>query len=89
MLDMAVAPALVNDSLQAMEMHPFSISIDGSNDTGLDKMINPITVRIYDTHCDKIATCFLDKCLSTSSLDKGIFTVLESRQGELLQSTKP
>ena len=46
-LNYAVAPALEEDLVSAMKNSPFSILIDGSNDTGLEKM-NPITVRIFD-----------------------------------------
>ena len=40
-------------------MHPFSVSIDGSNDTALEKM-NPMAIRIYDVNHGKIVTQFLD-----------------------------
>ena len=43
MLNSAVAPSLLSDLIAKMKSNPFSIMIDGSNDTGLEKM-NPITV---------------------------------------------
>ena len=36
-LNLAVAPVLVQELIENMRVHPFSISIDGSNDTGLEK----------------------------------------------------
>lgn len=45
MLNLAVAPTLIANLLETMRVHPFSLSVDGSNDTGLEKM-NPLTVRI-------------------------------------------
>lgn len=58
MLNMAVAPTLKKD-LVDMKKHPFSISVDGSNYSGLDKT-NPITIRIYDTEKGKNVSQFLD-----------------------------
>ena len=58
MLNGAVAPMFISELLK---IHPFSIcSIDGSNDSGIEKM-NPITVRIYDVNINKIVTRFLDR----------------------------
>ena len=33
--------------VEAMRTRPFTIAVDGSNDTGLEKM-NPMTVRRFD-----------------------------------------
>ena len=46
---------LVND----MQNSPFSIMIDGSNDTGIAKMY-PITVKIYDVEFNRVMTKFFD-----------------------------
>ena len=46
---------LVND----MQNLPFSIMIDGSNDTGIAKMY-PITGRIYDVEFNRVMTKFFD-----------------------------
>ena len=59
MLNVAVTPALVEDFLESMRVRPYSLSVDGSNDTGLLKM-NPITVKIYDINCSWIVTQFLN-----------------------------
>lgn len=48
MLNLAVAPSLIDDALlNKMHSHPFS---DGSNDRGLEKM-NPLSIRIHDEEC--------------------------------------
>ena len=51
--------------LLSMKSHPFSrsISIDGSNDTGLEKK-ESAHVRFC------VSTCFLDMCVSSSSTDR-------------------
>ena len=88
MLNLAIAPALKKDLLENMKAHPFSISIDGSNDTGLEKM-NPMTIRIYDEKNGKIVTQFLDMCTTTSSTAEAIYSVMDTRLSELFSSTNP
>ena len=46
-----------NDLKFAMQLQPFSIMLDASNDTGIEKMY-PITVRIYDVNFNRIMTNF-------------------------------
>ena len=46
-----------------MQIQPYSIAVDGSNDSGLEKM-NPMTVRLYDVNNGKVVTQFLDMCLT-------------------------
>jgi len=38
-----------------MKIQPFSVAVDGSNDTGLEKM-NPMTVHLYDVNQGTIVT---------------------------------
>ena len=45
MLNMAVAPFLINKLVDTMRNHPFSLSTDGSNDSGIEK-INPMSIRV-------------------------------------------
>ena len=71
-----------------MKVHPSSLSIDGSNDSGLEKMA-PITVRLYDVNCNKIVTRFLDMCTSTSATTEGIYSVMDTKLVELLQCPNP
>ena len=48
-LNRAIAPEFKAELVTIMQQAPYSLSIDGSNDTGLSKM-NPLTVRIFDDH---------------------------------------
>ena len=88
MLNFAVAPALLDDLVGSMKIHPFSISIDGSNDTGLQKM-NPTTVRIYDVDRNKVVTRFLDMCTSTTATAEGIYGALDSKLVQFLGCANP
>ena len=42
------------------------MSIDGSTDTGVEKM-NPLTARVFDTDHGVVTTQFLDMCMSSST----------------------
>ena len=86
MLNGAVAPSLISDLVGKMKNEAFSLLIDGSNDTGLEKM-NPITVRIFDTN--RVKTCFLDMCVTTSSTAEAIFVSMEKKLVALLGITNP
>ena len=88
MLNLSVAPSLKKDLIDNMKAHPFSVSVDGSNDTGLEKM-NPVTIRIYDTNSGRIITQFLDMCTSASSTAEAIYKVMDGKRSELLESTNP
>lgn len=67
-----------------MKEHPFAIAIDGSNDTGLQKM-NPITVRIFDRESGLVSTKFLDMCL-TSGTNAGTAKKIFEAMDEALSS---
>ena len=88
MLNLAIAPALKKDLVENMKVHPFSVSIDGSNDNALDKM-NPMTIRIYDVNHSKIVVQFLDMCTSTSATAEAIYGVMNETLTKLLESTNP
>ena len=49
-----------------MKEQPFSLAVDGSNNSGIQKM-NPVTVRIYDSDTGHVGTRLLDKCLTTGT----------------------
>ena len=57
-----------------MENWPFSIMVDGSNDTSLEKML-PITVRIFDINFGRVMTKFFDRNL-LSGRDSGTAEVI-------------
>ena len=87
-LNEAVAPMLIDSLLESMKVHPFSISVDGSNDTGLEKM-NPITVRIYDVNSNMVVTRFLNMCTSASASAEGIYNVMDRKLVDLLKCPNP
>lgn len=60
----SLAPYFNSALVNAMKLQPFSIAVDGSNDTGLEK-VNPMTVSLYNINLGSIVTCFLDMCLTT------------------------
>jgi len=47
-----------------MQKNPFSLMVDATNDTGVEKMF-PITLRIFDVNFDRIITKFFDMNTST------------------------
>ena len=88
MLNLAVAPFLIQQLLSEMKAHPFSLSVDGSNDTGLEKT-NPLTVKIYDHESKAVVTRFLDMCVSRTATAEGIFGVIDKKLTELLALPNP
>lgn len=68
----AIAPYLEEQLISIMVAHPFSVAIDGSSDSGVEKM-NPLTVRIFDRNSGQVSTQFLDMCMSSVSTAEGIF----------------
>ena len=63
-LNGALKPYYQNELVEMMKDQPYSVSIDGSNDTGQEKM-NPVTVKLFDT--DRIKHKFLDMCTTTGT----------------------
>ena len=79
-LNYALAPHLIDELVTAMKLHPYSLSVDASNDTGLSKM-NPLTVRIFDISQKIVAQKFLDLCLTRgvdSSKPAEIFDAIQN-----------
>lgn len=70
-LNGALKPYYQDELVQQMKDRPYSISIDGSNDTGRDKM-NPLTVKLFDVNMVKHK--FLDMCITS---EKGAGTAEE------------
>ena len=53
--------------------------IDGSNDTGLEKM-NPITVKLFEVNRGRVMARFLDMCLTSgvqAATAESIFNEME------------
>ena len=81
MLNLAIAPSLI-DGL--WRNHPFSLSTDGSNDTGLEKM-NPISIRIFDEETSTVVMRFLHMCPSQSGTAEALFAVIDGKLSEMLR----
>ena len=77
----AIAPHFKQNLVETMKEYPFSVSVDGSSDTGVEKM-NPMTIRIFDINRGSATARFLDMCMASSSSAEGIFT----RMNEVLQN---
>lgn len=88
MLNLAIAPDLKRDLVENMKVCPFSVSIDGSNNTSLEKM-NPIAIRIYDINRGRVVSQFLDMCTSTSATAEAIYNVMDETLSSLLELPNP
>ena len=82
-LNYAVAPSLKNKLVDNMKVSPFSVSVDGSNDTGLTKM-NPLTIRIFDLESSRVVTQFLDMCIASAATAEAIYSVVNGKLSDLL-----
>ena len=79
-LNRALKPYYLGQVVQLMESRPLSISIDGSNDKGREKM-NPMTVHVFDGISVKHK--FLDMC-TTSGQGAGTAEVIFSKMDAVL-----
>uniref|UniRef100_H3A908 HAT C-terminal dimerisation domain-containing protein n=1 Tax=Latimeria chalumnae TaxID=7897 RepID=H3A908_LATCH len=64
-----------------MKNEPYLLSVDGSNDTGLEKM-NPLTVIIFYPQRHIVTTHLLDLCLTTgihAATAEGIFSKIDEK----------
>ena len=79
-LNKALQPHFESLLVAQMKNEPFSLAVDGSNDTGLHKM-NPVTVRTYDSITGFVTTRLLDMCLTSgtsSGTAANIFSAMDS-----------
>lgn len=67
-----------------MKTSPFSLAVDGSNDTGLEKL-NPLTVKIFDANRNQVSTHLLDMC-TTSGRECGTSLAIFSKIDSVLES---
>ncbi len=76
MINDCLADIALKDLLLDMTNNPFSMAVDGSSDQDLKKM-HPMTVRIYDVRTKKVATRFLDMCLTDAADSESIFSAMD------------
>lgn len=81
-LNGAVAPEFASELVSYMQSALFTLSVDGSNDTGLEKM-NPLTVRIFDINRGKVDTQFFDMC-TTAGLQAATADAIFGKMNEAL-----
>uniref|UniRef100_H2ZY73 DUF4371 domain-containing protein n=1 Tax=Latimeria chalumnae TaxID=7897 RepID=H2ZY73_LATCH len=60
----AIAPYFREKLVEIMKNSPYSLLIDDSNDTDLEKM-NPLTVRMFDIDTQRVESRLLDMCATT------------------------
>ena len=84
MINGALAPECHKSLVTTMQEEPFSLSTDGSNDNGLEKM-NPLSVRIFDIKKRCVSTQLLDMCL-TSGPDAGKAACIFEKIDEVMVS---
>ena len=66
-----------------MQEIPYSLMLDGSNDTGLSKIF-PITGRVFDVNFNRIMTNFFDMNLSTDApTAEAMFETVDSQLNNL------
>ncbi len=84
-INKAMGPHYHEYVVQHCIQHPFSLGIDGSSDTELEKM-NPMTVRIFDISRSKtVTTHFYDMCVTSgedASKAKKLFDVVQMKMAE-------
>ena len=65
-LNRSLAPHFKSAFVTVMTSSPFGLAIDGSNDTGLEKL-NPMTVHLFDSDCGIVTTQLLDMCQTSGT----------------------
>ena len=71
-----------------MKVQLFSISIDGSNETVLEKM-NPMMVRIFDINAGRVVNRFLNMCTTSGATAEIIYNAMDAKLSKLLDSDEP
>ena len=84
MIWLLILPCYIAIVVEEVKVSPFSLLVDGSNDTGLEKL-NPLTVKIYDASQRKVKTLLLDMC-TTSGRDCGTATAIFTKIDSILDS---
>ena len=88
MLNRAVAPYLLTSLMDAMKVQPFSISVDGSNVSGLEKM-NLMMGRIFDINVGRVFNRFLNMCTTSGATAEIIYNAMDAKLSKLLDSDEP
>ena len=76
----AIAPHFLRETMNIMKCSPYSLLTDGSKDTGLEKM-NPLTVKIFDVNTGRVESQFLDMC-TTEGTDSAMAASIFQNQNK-------
>ena len=87
-LNESFAPHFLQETVQIMKNDFYSLSADGSNDTGLEKM-NPLTVRFYDSSKSRVITHFLDMCYTSGQNSGAAATIFQKIDGVMIKPQLP
>lgn len=72
----------IAELVEVMKTNPYSLLVDGSNDTGVDKL-NPLTVKIFDIQRSQAHTYLLDMC-TTSGWECGTAETIFNKIDDVL-----
>ena len=76
-LNGSLAPHFLQETVRITKNDLYSLSTDGLNDTGLEKM-NALTVRLYDSSKSRGDTRFLDMCCTTGQNSGTAATIFQN-----------
>ena len=78
--------AILNEALAPhCQDHPYSVSTDGSNDTGIQKM-NPVSIRLFDINTSKtVLNHFYNMCLTEGEHGAKAFRIFEAIEANFVQ----
>ncbi|KAK6490362.1 hypothetical protein HHUSO_G4876 [Huso huso] len=85
-INRAIAPYLHDELVKKMRNRPLTLSTDGSNDAGREKM-NPLTVKLFDV--DRVEHMFLDMCITTGTNAATAETIFEKMDSVLKKDNIP
>ena len=72
----SLAPHFLQQTIDIMKTDFYSLSTDGSNNTGLEKM-NPLTVCLVDININMVDTQFLNMCCTTGQTSSTAVTMFQ------------
>ncbi len=88
-LNESLAPHCHNFIVKHCKDHPYSVSTDGSNDTGIQKM-NPVSIRLFDINTSKtVSNHFYNMCLTEGESGAKAFKIFEAVETTFDQDKLP
>ena len=87
-LNKSLAPLFLQETVQIMKNDFYSLSADGSNDTGFEKM-KPLTVPLSDSSKSNVDTRFLDMCYTSGQNSGTAATIFQKIDDDLIKLQLP